>query len=143
HTATLLPNGNVLIAGGLAFATATTALNTAETYTPSTGEFVLTGSMNSPRLNHTASLLPSGKVLVMGGPRGPAFTAANYVGSAEIYDLVAGTWAKTSVDPPFRRRHSANVLPNGKVLIAGGFKYVAATSTTQAGSPSTNETLLY
>jgi uncharacterized protein (TIGR03437 family) len=143
HTATLLPNGNVLIAGGLATANSAAAINTAETYTPSTGSFDLTGNMNFPRLNHTASLLPSGKVLVMGGPRGPAFTAANYAGSAETYDPATGTWTKTSADPPFRRRHSANVLPNGKVLIAGGFRYVAASGNTPAASPSTNETLLY
>jgi len=143
HTATLLANGNVLIAGGLATANSSSALNTAETFTPATGAFELTGGLNFPRFNHTASLLPSGKVLVMGGPRGPTFTATNYVGSAETYDPATATWAKTNIDPPFRRRHSANVLPNGKVLIAGGFRYAAATPSSSAASPSTNETLLY
>ncbi len=143
HTATLLANGNVLITGGLATTNSATALNTAETYTPATGAFELTSGLNFPRFNHTASLLPSGKVLVMGGLRGPAFTATNYIGSAETYDPAIATWAKTNVDPPFRRRHSANVLPNGKVLIAGGFRYVAASANNPAASPSTNETLLY
>lgn len=143
HTATLLPNGSLLIAGGILTSSSTTAIITAEIYNPTTGESVLTASMNNPRYNHSASLLPSGKVLVLGGPRGIVFTAANYVGTAELFDPATGQWAKTSVDPPFRRRHTANVLPNGKVLLAGGFKYVAAAGNVQASLPSTGETLLY
>ncbi|MEO6723746.1 MAG: kelch repeat-containing protein, partial [Blastocatellia bacterium] len=143
HTATLLPNGIVLVAGGILTSTSQTAILTAELYNPATTESILTGSMNVARFNHSASLLAGGKVLVMGGPHGTAFTAVNYTGSAETYDPATGVWTKTSVDPPFRRRHSANVLPNGKVLLAGGFRYVAATANTSASIPSTNETLLY
>jgi len=143
HTATLLPNGNVLVAGGILTSTSQTAIITAELYNPLTGESILTGSMTIARFNHSASLLANGKVLVMGGPHGTAFTATNYSGSAEVYDPAAGTWTKTSADPPFRRRHSANVLPNGKVLLAGGFRYVAANANSPASAPSTNETLLY
>jgi uncharacterized protein (TIGR03437 family) len=143
HTATLLPGGTVLVAGGIATSTSQTAILTAELFDPVANTSTLTGSMNVARYNHSASLLANGRVLVIGGPHGIAFTAANYTGSAETYDPATGVWTKTSVDPPFRRRHTANVLPNGKVLLAGGFRYVAATPNSSASLPSTNETLLY
>lgn len=105
HTATLLPNGKVLITGG------STSDTSAELYDPATGEFVRTGSMAVPRLGHTATLLSDGRVLVVGGSAGLM---------AEIYDPITGTFATTGHISTARSAHTATILPNGKVLIIGG-----------------------
>src|SRR5437870_5622932 len=65
HTATLLPNGKVLIAAGFDYDY--NSLNTAELYDPATGTWSRTGSLNMSRVYHTATLLLNGKVLVEGG----------------------------------------------------------------------------
>jgi Flp pilus assembly secretin CpaC len=64
HTATLLPNGQVLVAGG---STLSTAFSSAELYDPATGTWKSTSPMNSVRRDATATMLPNGKVLVAGG----------------------------------------------------------------------------
>src|SRR5207237_9674534 len=64
HTATLLPNGKVLVAGGNH---GHAASSSAELYDPATGTWTATGSLGTARLRHTATLLSSGKVLVTGG----------------------------------------------------------------------------
>jgi hypothetical protein len=116
HTATLLPNGTVLIVGSpLPF----TSTNSAELYDPITGSWTLTGQMVYPRFGHTATLLPDGKVLVVGG------TFAGCSGSckasqAELYDPTFGTWTAIGSLNAARSGHTATLLPNGKVLVAGG-----------------------
>jgi N-acetylneuraminic acid mutarotase len=75
-----------------------------------------TGSLNTGRMNYTATLLSNGKVLVAGGIN----CAFDYLNSAELYDPTTETWSYTgSLNMP-RRGHSATLLPNGKVLVAGG-----------------------
>ena len=71
HTATLLPNGKVLIAGG-GYDVNVQSFNSAELYDPATGTWTMTDVMNSTRYSHTATLLPNGKVLVTGGGNGSA-----------------------------------------------------------------------
>ena len=112
HTATLLPNGTVLVVGGcdevLSFASA-------ELYDADSGTFSPTGSMATTRASHTATLLPSGKVLVAGGD---AYVDA--FSSAELYDPMSGTFAATGTMTAERSRHTATLLTSGKVLVAGG-----------------------
>jgi hypothetical protein len=115
QTATLLPNGKVLIAGGN---------GGAELYDPSTGTFAATGNMSTDRLFHTATLLPSGMVLVAGGEGGYQF--ATFFSSAELYDPGAGHFAATGSMTVGRWAHSATLLQDGTVLIAGGFGYRSA-----------------
>ena len=110
HTATLLPSGKVLVAGG---ESANVAMASAELYDPDTGTWTATGSMVTPRSGHTATLLPSGKVLVAGGG-----TGVN--ASAELYDPATGTWTVTGNMVVSRALHTATLLPNGRVLVAGG-----------------------
>ena len=74
-----------------------------------------TGLLNTARYLHTATLLPSGKVLVAGGYNGSPLA------SAELYDPVSGTWTATGNLIVARYGHTATLLPNGKVLVAGGY----------------------
>src|SRR5438874_643195 len=74
-----------------------------------------TGSLGAARNEHTATLLPSGKVLVAGGFNG------SYLTSAELYDPSTGSWSATGSLGTAREFHTATLLPNGKVLVAGGY----------------------
>lgn len=115
HTATLLDDGKVLVAGGCC---AASHLVSAELYDPTTGTWSTTGSMNDFRWFHTATLLGNGKVLVAGGLGGDPITRLT---SAELYDPTTGTWSITDSMNDARVQHTATLLDNGKVLVAGGY----------------------
>jgi N-acetylneuraminic acid mutarotase len=68
------------------------------------------------RARHTATLLPSGKVLVIGG-----FDGARFLSSAEIYDPARDTWSLAHPMSATRAGHTATLLPSGKVLVTGGY----------------------
>src|SRR5262249_13388760 len=107
-TATLLPNGKVLVAAGY------NGLSSAELYDPASGTWTVTGSLNGRRFNHTASLLPNGTVLVAGGQNGGPLA------STQLYDPASGTWAATGSLNTGRYRHTSTLLPNNKLIITGG-----------------------
>jgi hypothetical protein len=111
HTATPLPNGKVLVAGGRSGAS---FLVEAEVYDQATGTWSPTGSMTQGREAHTATLLPNGKVLVAGG-------ALRSLQTVEVYDQATGTWSPTGPMAQGRGAHTATLLANGKVLVAGRF----------------------
>lgn len=113
-TATLLTNGEVLIAGGLG-ATGS-AQSSAELYDPAAGAFTTTGSMATARNEHTATLLADGRVLIAGG----AAATGLALSSAELYDPATGTFIAAGSMTTARDVHTATLLQNGKVLIAGG-----------------------
>jgi hypothetical protein len=113
HTATVLLNGKVLVAGGSAV---TGITNTCELYDPATGTWAFTGSLNTSRNQHTATLLPNGKVLVAGG-----VGLVAYQTSAELYDPATGIWTTINSMITSRGSHTATLLTNGTVLVAGGY----------------------
>jgi len=123
HTATLLPNGKVLVAGGTSSVSpystpALSGINSAEIYNPASGTWTLTGNLGAARTDHTATLLPNGNVLVTGGVNG---NALNVLSSSEIFDSSTGNWLGTGSLTSTRLGHSATLLPDGTVLVVGGY----------------------
>ena len=119
HSATLLMDGRVLVAGG--WSPTDVILDSTELYDSVTGKWTSTGSLTRPRGGHTATLLPGGKVLVIGGG-GTAHSdpTGEVLGSAELYDPATGIWSPTgSLNTP-RASFTATLLDTGKVLVAGG-----------------------
>ncbi len=120
HTATLLANGKVLVAGGREFLgnspPSWRGIEGAELYDPATGRWSATGSLSTPRGGHLAVRLTNGKVLVVGGDNGYDIG----VTTAEIYDPETGTWSGAgSISVP-RMSATATLLADGWVLVAGG-----------------------
>jgi N-acetylneuraminic acid mutarotase len=114
-TATLLPDGTVLVAGG---AGSSGVLASPELYDPAKGTWRTTGSLSTARVWHTATLLPDGTVLVAGG-RNQGGQLEPFA-SAEIYDPATGTWRATGSLTTARQNHTATLLSNGTVLVVGG-----------------------
>jgi len=124
HTATLLLDGTVLIAGG---STTNEVLATAELFNPSTGIFTSTGSMGTARTGHQAVLLADGRVLIVGGVGGGNYDpqTLGLLASAEIYDPATRRFSATgSMREPFA--DTATRLANGTVLITRSLYYVDA-----------------
>ncbi|MFY1825559.1 kelch repeat-containing protein [Myxococcus fulvus] len=121
HTATLLPTGDVLVAGGYAEELGKGALATAERYASATGTWTETPPFVEKRGAHTATLLPSGKVLIAGGYGG--YQDLYFLSPCELYDPVTGQWSPTSGVLTPRSDATATLLPLGKVLVVGGYGY--------------------
>jgi hypothetical protein len=113
HTATLLPSGLVLVAGGKQDGI---PLASAELYDPVTGIWSLTGSFDTGRVFHTANLLANGKLLIAGG----LDSAFSELASAQLYNPATGTWSTTGSLNIARCDHTGTLLSNGTVLVAGG-----------------------
>ena len=123
-TATLLPDGDVLVAGGLH---GQRQVANAELYDPATGTWSATAPMTVARSGQTATLLPDGNVLVAGGGcNGTSYGCDSgsflyNLSSAELYDPATGTWTRTGSMHSGRQFQTATLLPDGDVLVAGGF----------------------
>lgn len=120
QTATLLSDGRVLVGGGggeFPGADGSSSSDTAEIYDPVTGRWTATARLTEARTRYAATLLPDGRVLVVGGSTVDEPIAR----SAERFDPDTGIWSSTSSMGDARSDHTATLLPNGTVLVAGGF----------------------
>src|ERR1039458_7686548 len=120
HTAALLPNGLVLVAGGRIandYATSQWAnTNNCELYNPAIGSSTLTGPMNDAHFAGTATMLTNGLVLIVGGENNGQYP----IGGAELYDPSTGTWTNTGALQQEREAFASARLPDGRVLVVGG-----------------------
>jgi YVTN family beta-propeller protein len=130
HTATLLNNGMVLMAGGAN--SPGVYLASAELYNPATATFTPTGSMNTVRYLPTATLLNNGMVLIAGGGGSSGLLA-----SAELYNPATGTFTPTGSMNTARVGHTATLLNNGLVLLAGGSSSSDVLATAELYDPAT------
>ncbi len=142
HTATLLPDGRVLVAGGRDNNCTGTcpvySLASAEIYDPATGVFtLLSGSLNVSRWGHTATLLQDGQVLFIGGETtDTADPGMLFV--TERFDPQSGAFTKGTSLGEARSFHTVTLLNNGKLLVAGGFRQaVIAVNSTEYFDPAT------
>src|SRR5262245_36882436 len=84
------------------------------------GTFLPTGNMSTPRVNHTATLLLNGKALIAGATSRTRLGVSVGLASAELFDPETGTFTATGNMITGRLGHSSTLLPDGRVLIAGG-----------------------
>ena len=132
HTATLLANGQVLVAGGED--ASNNLIASAELYNPAAGKWTVTGSLATPRYDHTATLLANGEVLIAGGVSG------TYTATAELYNPSTGRWTATGSMTVPRAFAGAALLQNGQVLMAGGSNADGSSNTTaELYNPSTGK----
>jgi len=133
HTATLLPNGKVLVVGGQVPSGG--GLKTADVYDPATNAWSPAAGMDIGRSQHTATLLANGKVLVAGGYGSSNISNA----TAELYDPATNTWSPAASMGTTRAVHTATLLPSGKVLVTGGFSATAgANANAETYDPAAN-----
>ncbi|MCX7641661.1 MAG: fibronectin type III domain-containing protein [Elusimicrobiales bacterium] len=129
HTATLLPDGNVLFTGG---ASSNTYLSSAELFITTANVFIEIGNMSVPRSEHTATLLPNGTVLITGGING----SGSVLNSCEIFNVLTRTFSSTDSMGYRRKSHTATLLDNGVVVVFGGSNNNNVVNTMEVYNPS-------
>jgi len=136
HTATLLGNGKVLVVGDQA-GSVQPYLSTTEFYSGGTWTATSAG-LGTPRTNHTAALLNDGKVLVAGGTWNYIPNSSRYaLTSSELFNPTNSTWAVTGSRVPVRYAHTATLLDDGTVLVAGGHDYGTTIDSSLIYTPGT------
>lgn len=149
HTATLLPDGRVLVLGGTD--TNEVILGTAELYDPLTDSVSPAASMSSPRVTHTATLAGDGRVFVAGGiflidPADQFSALNNTLASTEVYDPLTDAWVAGPSFPTKLTGHAAATLGNGQVFVCGGIEVTSLfgfplptfTAASRRWNPATN-----
>lgn len=133
--AVTLTNGRVLVTGGRGQNYFT--LRSAEVYNPVSGTFSRIGAMQVARASHTATLLADGRVLVAGGFEHESGSSFRELASAEIYNPANGTWTPTGSMSTARYDHTATLLQDGRVLVAGGSSPGGITNSAEIWDPAT------
>jgi N-acetylneuraminic acid mutarotase len=118
HTASLLPDGRVLVVGGIG--DGDHGLASAEIWTPGSRAWRRTGRLHEARWNHAAVVLHDGRVLVVGGWRNSSTQGAEGLDSAEVWDPTTQRWSMTGALPDAVAQLTVSLLPDGRVLAAGG-----------------------
>jgi hypothetical protein len=140
ETATPLLDGRVLFAGGYDLSGSPNGnyvyLSSAELYDPATGKWLPTGSMKTARENAQAVRLTDGRVLVAGGDQGDAAQEVQILSSAELYDPATGRFTPIGSMGTARTGFTATLLPDGRVLVAGGFTGEDTLSTAELYDPA-------
>jgi hypothetical protein len=131
HTATLLPDGRVLLVAGSTAAYPDVSLSSAEVYDPASGAFRTIAPLSIVRHEHSATLLPDGRVLVIGGYN----DNQGWLSSAEIYDPAAGQWGITQPIFAHGIYHTATLLPDGRVLVMAGTIQSGSAGQSGSGGP--------
>ncbi|MFD3993471.1 Kelch repeat-containing protein [Streptomyces sp. NPDC058583] len=123
HATTLLADGRVLVTGGFTGPNASPVqpLATAEVYDPASGDWSTAGELHEARCGHSATLLPDGRVLVAGGAARRSAGSERSLYSAELFDPQTPGWTKAGDMTDARAFHPAAALPDGRVLVAGGW----------------------
>ncbi|HWR34399.1 MAG TPA: kelch repeat-containing protein [Clostridia bacterium] len=144
HTATLLPDGRVLIVGGrdnnCELNCPVYSLKSAELFDPVTGQFTATGSLQISRFDHTATLLPDGRVLILGGETTENIGQTDQINTGEVWDPATGQFTTFGSMTHGRSLHTITLLNNGKYLVAGGNNWNGAPSVTTEIFDATNGT---
>src|SRR5437588_121391 len=133
HTATLLKSGKVLVTGGCTVSGCSAFTGESELYDPATNSWSAGGSLGTARWRHTATLLGSGQVLIVGGSNGSTLN------SCELYDPATGAWTSAPSTTYRRFLHAATLLGDGKVLVTGGNPFRTALAAAEIYDPSANQ----
>ncbi|AUX39929.1 uncharacterized protein SOCE26_013240 [Sorangium cellulosum] len=131
HTSTLLKGGQVLVAGGRGRG----ALESAEVFDPGSSTWRYLGPLHVARQAHTATLLNDGRVLVAGGDTDEVTSTATALRRAEVFDPGSGVWQPVGSMGDARSSHTATLLNDGRVLVAGGIE----TSSREGGETASAE----
>ncbi len=120
-SAATLANGQALLSGGISTSpSGSAAANSAQIFNPATDAWSIGASLLTARENHTSTLLANGKMLVVGGDTATGLGNNPVLASVELYDPSANTWTAAASLITGRTNHTATLLANGKVLVAGG-----------------------
>jgi N-acetylneuraminic acid mutarotase len=129
HTATLLPDGDVVVSGGYCGC----VLASSERYRPATNTWTASGSLGWSTNGHAAALLGDGRVVAAGGG-----SFSGYFANAATFNAATNAWTAAPPMSEARYSYTATTLPNGKVLVAGGYNGSTRTASAQLFDPATN-----
>ena len=142
HSATLLPSGKVLVAGGYTEDGSSRALQDSQLFDPATGSSSPSGDLIAARDGATATLLLNGDVLVVGGQRYLTFPwRPADVSSSESFDSTSAQWRPGPQLITPRHSHTATLLQDGRVLIAGGSTVVLTPDNYYSSAPTASAEL--